>query len=79
MTIGKCLFQVALGNPKIDVKHGDEDHLDNDINSLKILGLNAPAEDFNARLPYGKFYQFVISSVVHFFLNFQTLFKLNVL
>uniref|UniRef100_A0A2C9LHP8 Poly [ADP-ribose] polymerase n=1 Tax=Biomphalaria glabrata TaxID=6526 RepID=A0A2C9LHP8_BIOGL len=48
------LCEVALGNSKIDVKHGDEDHLDEDINSLKILGRNAPLEDFDARLPFGK-------------------------
>ncbi|CAL1535690.1 unnamed protein product [Lymnaea stagnalis] len=47
------LCEVALGNPKIDVKHGDEDHLDDDINSLKILGNNAPVPDFDARLPFG--------------------------
>ncbi|KAI8784708.1 poly [ADP-ribose] polymerase tankyrase [Biomphalaria glabrata] len=47
------LCEVALGNSKIDVKHGDEDHLDEDINSLKILGRNAPLEDFDARLPFG--------------------------
>ena len=49
------ICQVALGNPKVDVKHGDEDHLDDDINSLKILGLNAPIPDFDALLPFGKF------------------------
>ncbi|BFZ11859.1 hypothetical protein BsWGS_14898 [Bradybaena similaris] len=47
------LCEVALGNSKIDVKHGDEDHLDDDINSLKILGQNAPVTDFDARLPFG--------------------------
>ncbi|KAH9523062.1 hypothetical protein Btru_065649 [Bulinus truncatus] len=47
------LCEVALGNSKIDVKHGDEDHLDEDINSLKILGRNAPIADFDARLPFG--------------------------
>lgn len=47
------LCEVALGNPKVDVKHGDEDHLDDDINSLKILGLNAPIPDFDALLPFG--------------------------
>ncbi|XP_059138557.1 poly [ADP-ribose] polymerase tankyrase-like isoform X2 [Physella acuta] len=47
------LCEVALGNPKIDVKHGDEDHLDDDINSLKILGKNAPVPDFDAKLPFG--------------------------
>ncbi|CAG5125123.1 unnamed protein product, partial [Candidula unifasciata] len=47
------LCEVALGNSKIDVKHGDEDHLDEDINSLKILGQNAPVPDFDARLPFG--------------------------
>ncbi|GFO49166.1 poly [ADP-ribose] polymerase [Plakobranchus ocellatus] len=47
------LCEVALGNPKIDVKHGDEDHLDDDINSLKILGRNAPISDFDARMPFG--------------------------
>ncbi|XP_012945468.1 poly [ADP-ribose] polymerase tankyrase [Aplysia californica] len=47
------LCEVALGNPKIDVKHGDEDHLDDDINSLKILGRMAPNSDFDARLPFG--------------------------
>ena len=49
-------LQVALGNSKIDVKHGDEDHLDDDINSLKILGLHGPDTDFDARLPFGKIY-----------------------
>ncbi|GFR67750.1 poly [ADP-ribose] polymerase [Elysia marginata] len=47
------LCEVALGNPKVDVKHGDEDHLDDDINSLKILGLHAPIPDFDALLPFG--------------------------
>lgn len=51
----QCHSQVALGNSKIDVKHGDEDHLDDDINSLKILGQNAPVTDFDARLPFGMY------------------------
>ena len=45
---------MALGNPKVDIKHGDEDHLDDDINSLKILGLNAPIQDYDALLSFGE-------------------------
>lgn len=37
-----------------DISHDEEDHLDQDVNSLKILGKSAPDSDFDVALPYGK-------------------------
>ncbi|XP_025104527.1 LOW QUALITY PROTEIN: tankyrase-like protein [Pomacea canaliculata] len=47
------LCEVALGNVMEDISHDEEDHLDQDVNSLKILGKSAPDSDFDVALPYG--------------------------
>lgn len=37
-----------------DITHDEEDHLDQDVNSLKVLGKSVPDHDFDIALPYGK-------------------------
>ncbi|XP_076464084.1 poly [ADP-ribose] polymerase tankyrase-like isoform X2 [Babylonia areolata] len=55
--VGSCkvmlLCQVALGNSFEDFSHDEEDHHDEDVHSLKILGKMAPDPDFDIVLPYG--------------------------
>ena len=46
-------LQVALGNSLEDFSHDEEDHHDEDVHSLKILGKMAPDPDFDIVLPYG--------------------------
>ncbi|XP_070180050.1 poly [ADP-ribose] polymerase tankyrase-like isoform X2 [Littorina saxatilis] len=57
--IGSCkvmlLCQVALGNSLEDFSHDEEDHHDEDVHSLKILGKMVPDPDFDIVLPYGTF------------------------
>ncbi|KAL8622949.1 hypothetical protein ACOMHN_027070 [Nucella lapillus] len=55
--VGSCkvmlLCEVALGNSLEDFSHDEEDHLSDDVHSLKILGKMAPDPDFDIVLPYG--------------------------
>lgn len=47
------LCEVALGKSMEDIRHEEEDHLDQDVHSLKILGKSAPDADFDITLPFG--------------------------
>ena len=49
-----CMCQVALGNSLEDFNHDEEDHHDEDVHSLKVLGKMAPDPDFDIVLPYGE-------------------------
>lgn len=62
-----CMCQVALGNSLEDFNHDEEDHHDEDVHSLKVLGKMAPDPDFDIVLPYGEL------TSVRFFLPYTKL------
>ncbi|XP_067682285.1 poly [ADP-ribose] polymerase tankyrase-like [Haliotis asinina] len=47
------LCQVALGTSKVDRDLDEDDHLDTDINSVKILGQQQPSPEYDVAMPFG--------------------------